>query len=165
MKFIFKNKNDFFYIDYLVNPIPAFFIFLIALNDHYLKYQFKGFLTGKISDFCGMFYFPLLLCASYTLIANLFSRLIGGKYKKIYINKTMVLFALGLSGSLMIALKINFKFNVIMVLFLNKFGFQNQIIMDTTDLVSLFMLPLSYWYASHFFIVPLRKNSVFMSEI
>lgn len=34
---------------------------LLVLNDHVLKARYPGILTGKISDFMGMFFFPLLL--------------------------------------------------------------------------------------------------------
>ena len=76
-----KNKNisdkltihlpkDFFHIDYLFNPIPAAAILLMALNDHLFKYQWPSEFTGKLSDFLGMFYFPLFLVALYCLIKN-----------------------------------------------------------------------------------------------
>jgi hypothetical protein len=40
---------------------PVFFIGLVILflNDHYLKYQFPSWFTGKLSDFLGLFLFGL----------------------------------------------------------------------------------------------------------
>lgn len=38
-------------------------IALTAANDHFLKANFPGFVTGKISDFSGLFFFPFLLTA------------------------------------------------------------------------------------------------------
>ncbi|RYY36548.1 MAG: hypothetical protein EOP46_05980 [Sphingobacteriaceae bacterium] len=33
----------------------------LLLNDHYLKYQYPGLITGKLSDFAGLFIFPLFI--------------------------------------------------------------------------------------------------------
>lgn len=149
MKLIFKNPKDFLYIDYLINPIPGLVILLMTLNDHYFKYQFAGLITGKLSDFCGMFYFPLFLCAGFTLIANLaFSEPNGQKF---YINKQMMFMAIGASLLLMVLVKLSSEFNHFFVFVLNLFGFQNQIIKDPTDLISFTILPFSYWYAQQFF--------------
>ncbi|MFZ5551639.1 MAG: hypothetical protein ACOZCO_00880 [Bacteroidota bacterium] len=46
-----------------VFPRPLFTgaLLLLLLNDHYLKYAFPGFLTGKLSDVAGLFVFHLFL--------------------------------------------------------------------------------------------------------
>ena len=36
-------------------------MFVLGLNDHFLKFISPGFLTGKLSDFAGLVFFPLLL--------------------------------------------------------------------------------------------------------
>lgn len=48
---------------FLVSSWPVLFcVLLTILNDHYLKYSsLSGFVTGKISDFAGLFFFPFLL--------------------------------------------------------------------------------------------------------
>lgn len=38
-------------------------ILVTAANDHVLKAAWPGFVTGKISDFSGLFFFPFLLTA------------------------------------------------------------------------------------------------------
>ncbi len=38
-------------------------ILVTALNDHVFKAAFPGFVTGKISDFSGLFFFPFLITA------------------------------------------------------------------------------------------------------
>jgi hypothetical protein len=49
----------------LARPLPLFAVALVALNDHVLKGSglLPPALTGKISDFAGLFFFPLLLLA------------------------------------------------------------------------------------------------------
>ena len=38
-------------------------LLLLLSNDFWMKYQYGGILTGKISDFCGLFIFPIFLTA------------------------------------------------------------------------------------------------------
>lgn len=43
-------------------PVLAAIAILIA-NDHYLKWQFPGVITGKVSDVAGLVFFPVLFVA------------------------------------------------------------------------------------------------------
>src|SRR6187402_2616572 len=47
----------------LVHPIPLAAVALLILNDHLWKGGgvIPGWITGKISDFAGLFFFPVLL--------------------------------------------------------------------------------------------------------
>lgn len=49
----------------LCHPLPMAAVWLLALNDHWLKGSgvLPGALTGKLSDVVGLFFFPLLLVA------------------------------------------------------------------------------------------------------
>jgi hypothetical protein len=49
----------------LAHPLPLAAVGLLALNDHVLKGArvLPGAVTGKLSDFAGLFFFPLLLAA------------------------------------------------------------------------------------------------------
>lgn len=44
-------------LDVFVTPLFVAALFLLLLNDHVLKYSFPGWLTGKLSDFAGLFVF------------------------------------------------------------------------------------------------------------
>ena len=48
----------------------------MGLNDHYLKWAYPSVLTGKLSDFAGLVFFPLLL--EYVLRSRLASVLATG---------------------------------------------------------------------------------------
>lgn len=50
----------------LVHPLPLAAVGVLALNDHLLKGSgaLPGAVTGKLSDFAGLFFFPLLLAAA-----------------------------------------------------------------------------------------------------
>jgi hypothetical protein len=41
--------------------LPLFAVAVLIVNDHVLKHRFPGLVTGKLSDFAGLFFFPLLL--------------------------------------------------------------------------------------------------------
>jgi hypothetical protein len=45
----------------LQHPLSWISIGLLLLNDHVLKFTKPGILTGKLSDFAGLFFFPFLV--------------------------------------------------------------------------------------------------------
>lgn len=45
----------------LVHPVPLVAIAVLVVNDHVLKGRAPGLVTGKLSDFAGLVFFPLLL--------------------------------------------------------------------------------------------------------
>ena len=47
----------------LAHPLPLASIALLLVNDHVLKRACPSWLTGKLSDFAGLFFFPILLVA------------------------------------------------------------------------------------------------------
>ncbi|MDQ6787435.1 MAG: hypothetical protein M3033_11570 [Acidobacteriota bacterium] len=47
----------------LLSPFFLLGLFLLLLNDFFLKSYFHNFLTGKLSDFAGLFVFPLFFAA------------------------------------------------------------------------------------------------------
>jgi hypothetical protein len=51
----------------LCHPIPLSCVLVLAINDHWLKGSgfFPSWLTGKISDLAGLFFFPALLVTLY----------------------------------------------------------------------------------------------------
>lgn len=58
-------------VDELVHPLPLAAVAVLALNDHLLKHAhvLPGWLTGKLSDVAGLFFFPLLLTALSRLLS------------------------------------------------------------------------------------------------
>ena len=96
-------------------------IFLLLINDLYLKYEYHNSLTGKLSDFVGLFAFPYF-----------FSSFFSKKVKSIYI----------LSGILFVFWKSEFSqpiFN-----FAHSIGIGLNRTVDYSDLIALLVLPISY---------------------
>ena len=48
----------------LTHPVSLAAIALLVINDHVLKQLAPGVITGKLSDFAGLVFFPLLLAAA-----------------------------------------------------------------------------------------------------
>src|ERR1700679_4140779 len=79
----------------LVHPWPLLAVALLAVNDHLLKGSgwLPGWLTGKLSDFAGLFFFPVLL----TVIAERWpaSRWTGRRFvAALAVGTTALVFAL-----------------------------------------------------------------------
>ena len=98
-------------------------VVLLLVNDFYLKYEYHNYLTGKLSDFVGLFAFPYFV-----------SLLFKSKVKTIYI-LTGILFIFWKSSSS------QFTIN-----FVNNIGIGINRVVDYSDLIALLILPLSYRY-------------------
>lgn len=110
----------------LLSPLFLLSLFLLLLNDFYLKAQFGNFITGKLSDFAGLFVFPLF-----------FSAFLPKRKLEIYI----------LTGFLFIFWKSPYSQSLIN--FWNIFGILKiGRTVDFTDLSALLILPVSFVYLS-----------------
>lgn len=112
-------------------PVVIASILLLLLNDHVLKQAAPSALTGKLSDFAGLFFFPLLLGALIELAA-------AGVRRRI---PHALALAVGFTGLLFAAIKtlpvVNAGFEDLLRLLL---GPTAQIVRDPTDLIALVML-------------------------
>ncbi len=109
--------------DILTRPLFLLSLGLLLINDFYLKYEHSSFLTGKISDFAGLFAFPYF-----------FSSFQIKSVKEIYIS-TFLLF---------IFWKSPFSYEIIE--WFQSIGFGINRVVDYSDLIALFILPFSFKY-------------------
>ncbi len=109
--------------DILSRPLFILALGLLLLNDFYLKYENSNFLTGKLSDFAGLFLFPYFLSS-------------------LRINLTKTIFIA--TALLFIFWKSEFSQSIIEWFQMNGIGFNR--VVDYTDFVALLILPLSYNY-------------------
>jgi hypothetical protein len=151
MRFIYHRPDDWLHCDYFVNPLPALAIAVMALNDHILKYRWPSWLTGKISDFMGVFYFPLFLCALVCLGANLVLRWPKRTGRVAYINKQLMVFAMAVTAGMMALIKLSPVGARAVEAFVSKYIVTTKITPDPTDMLALLMLPATYLYARRFF--------------
>ncbi|WP_141878067.1 hypothetical protein [Gramella sp. Hel_I_59] len=96
-------------------------LLILLINDFYLKYEFHNEFTGKLSDFAGLFAFPYF-------IATVFEK----RIRAIYI----------LTAFLFIWWKTPYSQQVIDIL--NDHGMLVNRVIDYSDLIALFIIPVSY---------------------
>lgn len=121
--------------------LPLLAVALLAVNDHLLKQCFPGFLTGKLSDFAGLFFFPLFLTDAMGLVRKT-SRvtLVGACVATAVVFALVKTTALGHSvyciglGALQAPVRGSFH--------------RVRMTMDATDLVALSSCLLAYLYAA-----------------
>lgn len=117
MKKIVTKEKHLFRIIFLAS------IFLLLFNDLFLKFEYHNYLTGKLSDFAGLFAFPYF-----------FSTFFPKKIKPIYI----------LSGILFVFWKSELSQPIFDFALSNGIGMNRTV--DYSDLFALTILPISYKY-------------------
>ncbi len=124
---------------YLLNYIFVLGIILLFINDHFLKWQFSNWITGKLSDFVGLLIFPFFL-------TFLFPKSI-----KLNVLFTGVFFLFWKS-----------PFSQSFIDFYNSIAFiEITRIVDYSDYVALIVLPFSYFYLSK----ELQFNKILIGKI
>lgn len=114
-------------------------LFLLLLNDFYLKGAFHNMLTGKLSDFCGLFIFPIFWSVFFP------------KRKLAVFLLTGLLFVLWKS-----------EYSASFITFFSSAFFPIQRVVDPTDLLALLVLPLA-WYSLNIRTLNFNLNPSFIA--
>jgi len=133
-------------IDFFINPVVMGTVLLTGLNDHYLKYKFPGFITGKISDFLGLFYFPLFCAAIIILMGHFILR------KTYQLNKTMLFVFIVLTDIVFVILKLNHEASQSFSTVFSEWIFKIKIVNDPIDLIALVSSYACYLFARSYFL-------------
>lgn len=130
-------------LDFFIHPIPLAAVTMMALNDHWLKYEYPSWWTGKLSDFAGVFYLPIFLLA-----LRVFIRQLLGKEDPVGKSLTKLNFwaAVLFTDLLLILVKLSAPFARFVETAFAESLFRIQIIQDPSDLIALSMNVLTYWY-------------------
>jgi hypothetical protein len=133
----------------LAHPLTLASIALLVLNDHLLKLAYPSLLTGKLSDFAGLFFFPYLLAALFALAGLGLARLpfAAGLRRRADIGMPWAPTIAGylLTACLFSVVKLDPGLNAaVSGLLQSLFGLPVQIARDPTDLVALLALIPSY---------------------
>lgn len=134
-------------IEYFLHPIPAVAVFVLFINDHYLKQTFPGFITGKISDFAGVFFLPLYLCALVGLIVTYGIRSCSQPFR---LTKSRLLLAIAFTDFIFISVKIWPTANSFYLTTMSHIGLPSRLVMDPWDLSALIMNMATYVFARRF---------------
>lgn len=125
----------------LVHPLPLAAVAILAVNDHVLKGSglLPVGLTGKLSDFAGLFFFPLLVTAAAdTLAWPLRARL----DPTLRLWKAAV--AVVATGIGFVALELSPAAVHAYVSLMARLGIPSTSVRDPSDLIALVVLPFSY---------------------
>ena len=115
----------------LTHPLVLFSISVLLINDHFLKIYSSSWLTGKLSDFAGVFFFPILLSA----ILNIICKSLNLKQSHIAMT------AFGFTVFWFSLIKTIPFFSHLTENLLSKLlSYPSQVICDPTDLIALIML-------------------------
>ena len=136
-----------------VHPLPLLALALLAINDHWLKGgdYLPSVITGKLSDFTGIFFFPLLLTACFDVALYGLQILWRRPLLDASLRRWKLLSACIFTAALMIAIKLSPAAASLLLQILDRFNVAGllgpgQIIQDPTDLWALPMLVLAYYF-------------------
>lgn len=127
-----------------LQPAPLLALLLLLVNDWYLKSSpwAAGFLTGKLSDVAGLFFFPLLLTAWLDLgLWGLFGL---GLDVDFTLRRSKLVGAVTLTGALFCAVKLSPEAGGHLEEVLGWAGIRSRIVTDPSDLLALPALMLAY---------------------
>jgi hypothetical protein len=121
----------------LLHPYSLIALIVLIANDRYLKAHWPGFLSGKLSDFSGMFLFPVFLFATWSLFGLRRSR-------------GAVLGAIVVSDFVFVAVKTWPLATDAYLYLLASLGLPSHLVRDWTDLSALLMNAPAYLHLRSF---------------
>lgn len=106
----------------IINPLFLVSLAILLLNDFYLKSEYHNWITGKLSDFCGLFVF-----------ASFWEALFPNRKKLVYVS-TALLFVFWKS-----------PFSQSFINFFSENLYPIYRVIDATDLIALLVLPIAFY--------------------
>ncbi len=133
-------------LSYLTHPLVVVSIVLLVVNDFVLKGSAPGWLTGKLSDFAGLVFFPGLLALCVGLVAPRSNALYVGVGAWL---STALLFS---------AVKTVPAANEAFIDAIGLVRGPVQVVRDPTDALAIVVLPLGWWLWSQIKPLPRRTS-------
>lgn len=129
-----------------LHPVPLLALAALAVNDHVLKGAgvLPGWLTGKLSDFAGLLFFPLLLTAALDCVAYGVARVTGARLD-FSLRGWKVTAAVVATAAVFVPLELSEAYGRFYVRTLGEIGFPSQTTRDLGDLAALVMLVPAWW--------------------
>ncbi len=138
----------------LMHPVTVTSMVVLAVNDHLLKGSdlLPGLVTGKLSDFAGLLFFPLLLTALLDTLAYLAVRLgslMGREPSLDYtLRRWKLVAACSMTALGFTAIQLSQSAVDLYTGAVGLLGFPSVVTQDPTDLVALIVLPVAYMVGS-----------------
>jgi len=141
-------------ITLLVRPLPVVALVVLVVNDHALKGSglLPSVVTGKLSDFAGLFFFPLLLVTLSNLASSTTARLASrDAWAAMGATTTQLAVACALTALLFSATKLSHGARDALVAILDVLYARTglgraSVVVDPSDLVALPMIALAFWW-------------------
>src|SRR5687767_7512311 len=115
----------------LQHPLSLLSIAVLLLNDHVFKTISPSWITGKLSDFAGLFFFPFIVAAGLSILLSKFNlppRVLGN-------------LAFGFVAIWFFLFKTTLFVNQTSIIFVSKLlGYPIQLLLDHSDLLALIIL-------------------------
>jgi hypothetical protein len=129
-----------------LHPLPLVALVVLAVNDHYLKHAgiLPRWVTGKLSDFGGLLFFPLLLTALGDTLAYFVARVTGAKWDY-SLRRWKVVAACVATAAVFAPLELSAAYGRFYTETLGRIGFPSETYADLTDLLALLMIPVAGW--------------------
>ena len=130
--------------------MPLVALAVLVLNDHLFKAVgiLPSWLIGKLSDFAGVVFFPLLLtavCDTLAFFANRLAERVGLRPPlDDRLRRWKLLVACGITAAIMAALQLSAPAVELYLGLTGTLGFPSMVDMDPTDLIALVLLPVPY---------------------
>jgi hypothetical protein len=129
----------------LLAPLPLCALALLAANDWWLKgSRAPVWLTGKLSDFAGIFVFPLVATAAFDVLLWIAWRL--GARVDFTLRRWKLATAMALTVAGFTVLKLWPAGSEALVRLMRVMVPRAHVHQDATDLLAFAMLPLTWWY-------------------
>ncbi len=122
------------------HPLSILALVLLVVNDWYLKPSSwaSELITGKLSDFAGLLFFPLLVTALVDCLLLVLFRM--GTDVDFSLRRAKIAAAIAITAVLFIAIKLSGPANQAFVDLLSWVGFSARVVRDPSDLVALTVL-------------------------
>lgn len=139
--------------DEFLHPLPLSAMVLLAVNDHWLKGSgvLPGWLTGKLSDFAGLVFFPLFVTALANSMMYVAFRLVKSATMDYSFSRTKLVASIAFTAAIFVPLQLSTWWASMWEMVLERLDVLNlfpgfSVTADPTDLVALIVFPLVYWH-------------------
>jgi hypothetical protein len=157
----------------LVHPLPVGAMVVLGLNDHWLKGSgwLPAWVTGKVSDFAGLLFFPFFLTALISTFMYGLFRLSSHVRLNYSLTRWKLWAAILITGAIFVPLQFSQEWvelyiaGLEMLDVLDWFG-GFAVTRDPTDLVALGMFPVVYWQGrQHLLRFPVGRLAVIRRRV
>lgn len=136
-----------------VHPLPLAALALLAINDHLLKGSglLPGWLTGKLSDLAGLFFFPLLLTAVWDVVLFGWNVIARRTLFDASLRRWKLIAAAAFTGALFVAIKLSPELAARYLWLVDHIDLidllrPGRVVQDPTDLIALPLLAAAVWF-------------------